>query len=91
MIERELKATLVKKTSKKGNDYECVMLELTPTYKKVKTTINRFIVYNVSGAKNLFNYEKENLSCVARCSLEHDGMYGHHRNHCRLWRQHIHQ
>ena len=35
MIERELKATLVKKTSKKGNDYECVMLELTPTYKKV--------------------------------------------------------
>lgn len=35
MIERELKATLVKKTSKKGNDYECVMLELTPTYQKV--------------------------------------------------------
>lgn len=35
MIERDLKATLVKKTSKKGNDYECVMLELTPTYKKV--------------------------------------------------------
>ena len=35
MIERELKATLVKKTSKKGNDYECVMLELSPTYKKV--------------------------------------------------------
>ena len=35
MIERELKATLVKKTSKKGNDYECVMLELTPSYKKV--------------------------------------------------------
>ena len=35
MIERELKATLVKKTSKKGNDYECVMLELTPTYQRV--------------------------------------------------------
>ena len=35
MIERELKATLVKKTSKKGNDYECVMLNLTPTYQKV--------------------------------------------------------
>ena len=35
MIERDLKATLVKKTSKKGNDYECVMLELTPTYQKV--------------------------------------------------------
>ena len=35
MIERDLKATLVKKTSKKGNDYECVMLELTPKYKKV--------------------------------------------------------
>ena len=35
MIERELKATLVKKTSKKGNDYECLMIELTPTYKKV--------------------------------------------------------
>ncbi len=35
MIERELKATLVKKTSKKGNDYECVMIELTPTYQKV--------------------------------------------------------
>ena len=35
MIEREIKATLVKKTSKKGNDYECVMLELTPSYKKV--------------------------------------------------------
>ena len=35
MIERELKATLVKKTSKKGNDYECVMLELTSTYQKV--------------------------------------------------------
>ena len=38
------------------------------SYKKVKTTINRFIVYNVSGAKNLFNYEKENLSFVARCA-----------------------
>lgn len=35
MIERDLKATLVKKTSKKGNDYECVMIELTPTYQKV--------------------------------------------------------
>ena len=35
MIERDLKATLVKKTSKKGNDYECVMLDLTPSYKKV--------------------------------------------------------
>ena len=35
MIERDLKATLVKKTSKKGNDYECVMIELTRTYKKV--------------------------------------------------------
>ena len=35
MIERDLKATLVKKTSKKGNDYECVMVELTPNYKKV--------------------------------------------------------
>ena len=35
MIERELKATLVKKTSKKGNDYECVMIELTPSYQKV--------------------------------------------------------
>ena len=34
MIEKELKATLVKKTSKKGNDYECVMIELTPTYQK---------------------------------------------------------
>lgn len=35
MIERDLKATLVKKTSKKGNDYECVMIELTPNYQKV--------------------------------------------------------
>ena len=35
MIERELKATLVKKTSKKGNDYECVMIEITPSYQKV--------------------------------------------------------
>lgn len=35
MIERNLKATLVKKTSKKGNDYECVMIELTPNYQKV--------------------------------------------------------
>lgn len=35
MIERELKATLVKKTSKKGNDFECVMIELTPNYQKV--------------------------------------------------------
>ena len=35
MIERDLKATLVKKTSKKGNDYECVMIELTPNYHKV--------------------------------------------------------
>lgn len=35
MIERELKSTLVKKTSKKGNDYECVMIELTPNYQKV--------------------------------------------------------
>lgn len=35
MIERELKATLVKRTSKKGNDYECVMVQLTPTYQKM--------------------------------------------------------
>lgn len=35
MIERDLKATLVKKTSKKGNYYECVMIELTPNYQKV--------------------------------------------------------
>lgn len=35
MIERELKATLVKRTSKKGNDYECVMIQLTPTYQKM--------------------------------------------------------
>lgn len=34
MIERELKATLVKRTSKKGNDYECIMVQLTPTYEK---------------------------------------------------------
>lgn len=34
MIERELKATLVKRTSKKGNDYECIMIQLTPTYEK---------------------------------------------------------
>ena len=34
MIERELKATLVKRTSKKGNDYECIMVQLTPTYDK---------------------------------------------------------
>ena len=35
MIERELKATLVKRTSKKGNDYECVMVQLTPTFQKM--------------------------------------------------------
>ena len=34
MIEKELKATLVKRTSKKGTEYECVMLQLTPTYEK---------------------------------------------------------
>lgn len=34
MIERELKATLVKRTSKKGNDYECIIIQLTPTYEK---------------------------------------------------------
>ncbi len=34
MIEKELKATLVKRTSKKGTDYECVMIQLTPTYEK---------------------------------------------------------
>lgn len=34
MIERELKATLVKRTSKKGNDYECIIVQLTPTYEK---------------------------------------------------------
>ena len=34
MIETELKATLVKRTSKKGNDYECIMIQLTPTYEK---------------------------------------------------------
>lgn len=34
MIEKELKATLVKRTSKKGTEYECVMVQLTPTYEK---------------------------------------------------------
>ncbi len=34
MIEKELKATLVKRTSKKGLEYECVMIQLTPTYEK---------------------------------------------------------
>lgn len=34
MVEKELKATLVKRTSKKGTDYECVMIQLTPTYEK---------------------------------------------------------
>lgn len=34
MVEKELKATLVKRTSKKGTDYECVMVQLTPTYEK---------------------------------------------------------
>lgn len=34
MIEKELKATLVKRTSKKGTEYECVMIQLTPTYEK---------------------------------------------------------
>lgn len=34
MIEKELKASLVKRTSKKGTDYECIMIQLTPTYEK---------------------------------------------------------
>ena len=34
MIEKELKSTLVKRTSKKGTEYECVMIQLTPTYEK---------------------------------------------------------
>lgn len=31
----DVKATLVEKTSKSGNKYKCVELQLTPTYKKV--------------------------------------------------------
>lgn len=31
----DVKATLVTKTSKTGNAYDCIELELTPTYKKV--------------------------------------------------------
>lgn len=34
MIEKELKASLVKRTSKKGTEYECIMIQLTPTYEK---------------------------------------------------------
>lgn len=34
MIEKELKATLVKRTSKKGTDYECIMIQLTPNCEK---------------------------------------------------------
>lgn len=32
---KRIEATLVKRTSKKGNDYECVMVQLTPTYQKM--------------------------------------------------------
>ena len=31
----DVKATLVTKTSKNGNEYKCIELQLTPTYKKV--------------------------------------------------------
>lgn len=31
----DVKATLVTKTSKTGNLYDCIELELTPTYKKL--------------------------------------------------------
>ena len=31
----DVKATLVEKTSKSGNQYKCIEIQLTPTYKKV--------------------------------------------------------
>lgn len=31
----DVKATLVEKTSKTGNAYKCIELQLTPTYKKI--------------------------------------------------------
>lgn len=63
MIERDLKATLVKKTSKKGNDYECVMIELTPNYNKVvflddaELELLKFC-YNKSSKKNDLDFLK---------------------------------
>lgn len=53
----DVKATLVTKTSKNGNEYKCVELQLTPTYVKrvfLETAELELLALN-DKSKNSFN------------------------------------